>query len=416
MHRTEESCDDLLLRALPMSVRALSLFIVFSICRLTTAQTSWRAEVLPVELTVGYAVLAIDISGDGKLDIAIADSKRFIWLENPTWETHVMHATPDAANDNVCFAPHDVDGDGQVDLAIGHDWQFGNSDSGGKIAWLHAPKNPREAWTYHPLGDEPTTHRMRWIDWDRDGKRDLVVAPLKGKGSRPPTFLDSPVRLLVFSPDPAHSIHDPWPMQVIDQSLHVSHNLEAVDMNRDGQEELLVASFEGVTLLEPTGVDVRRTRLGSGQPGQAPAIGSSEIRLGALANDGRYLATIEPWHGDHVVVYTEPADPAQTLWTRHVLDMQLKWGHAVACANLDDDPEQELIIGVRDQLDTQHRCGVRLYDPVDPSTGNWKRHLLEPGQVAVEDLVTGDFDGDGDADIVAVGRATHNAVIYWNEK
>jgi hypothetical protein len=33
----------------------------------------------------------------------------------------------------------------------------------------------------------------------------------------------------------------------------------------------------------------------------------------------------------------------------------------------------------------------------------------------VEDLATGDFDNDGDVDIVAVGRSTHNAVIYWNE-
>jgi hypothetical protein len=31
-------------------------------------------------------------------------------------------------------------------------------------------------------------------------------------------------------------------------------------------------------------------------------------------------------------------------------------------------------------------------------------------------LAVGDFDDDGDIDIVAVGRATHNAVIYWNEK
>jgi hypothetical protein len=34
--------------------------------------------------------------------------------------------------------------------------------------------------------------------------------------------------------------------------------------------------------------------------------------------------------------------------------------------------------------------------------------------VAVEDIAVSDFDGDGKPDIIAVGRATHNAVIYWN--
>jgi hypothetical protein len=30
--------------------------------------------------------------------------------------------------------------------------------------------------------------------------------------------------------------------------------------------------------------------------------------------------------------------------------------------------------------------------------------------------VVADLNGDGRKDIVAVGRATHNAVIYWNRQ
>ncbi len=32
-----------------------------------------------------------------------------------------------------------------------------------------------------------------------------------------------------------------------------------------------------------------------------------------------------------------------------------------------------------------------------------------------EDLMVGDFNGDGRPDIVASGRATRNIKIYWNE-
>jgi hypothetical protein len=104
------------------------------------------------------------------------------------------------------------------------------------------------------------------------------------------------------------------------------------------------------------------------------------------------------------------------LWTRHVLDEQLKWGHAVSCADLDGDADQELIIGVRDNFDDENLCGVRIYDPSDPTAGKWNRQLIDPGGVAIEDAAAGDLDGDGRIDIVAVGRQTHNVRIYWNIK
>ena len=60
-------------------------FLVFLVTMTSVyAESTWRAEVLPIELGVGYAVLAVEISGDGRLDIAIVDSKRFVWLENPS--------------------------------------------------------------------------------------------------------------------------------------------------------------------------------------------------------------------------------------------------------------------------------------------------------------------------------------------
>jgi hypothetical protein len=42
------------------------------------------------------------------------------------------------------------------------------------------------------------------------------------------------------------------------------------------------------------------------------------------------------------------------------------------------------------------------------------KHEIDPGGVAIEDLAAADLDGDGRIDIVAVGRQTNNARIYWN--
>jgi hypothetical protein len=113
------------------------------------------------------------------------------------------------------------------------------------------------------------------------------------------------------------------------------------------------------------------------------------------------------------VVYTRP--DANGLWPRHVLDEQLKWGHAVWCADLDGDADEELVIGVRDTKDAANPCGLRIYDPGGIRPTEWTKHVIDPAGVAIEDLAVADLDGDKRLDIVAVGRATKNVRIYWNE-
>jgi hypothetical protein len=375
-----------------------------------TVGDDWTSRVLPVELGVGYAVRAIDLSRDGKLDIAIVDSKRIVWLENPTWRVHTIFQTPANEADNVCFAPADIDRDGDIDLAIGTDWQPNNTQSGGAVGWLESPQDPRSPWVYHSiLSPEPTVHRMHWLDWDGDGKLELIVAPLKGPKSTGPKFEDVPVRLSAFLPgqDPRK---DAWVNHPIQVPLYVMHNFDGVKRQGPGSD-LITASFQGVHILTRSQADqsVLLKRIGAGFEGDAPNKGSSEVRLGKLASGLRFAATIEPWHGNQVVVYEEPEDRNQAIWPRLVIDDQLKWGHAVVAINIDADTEDELAIGVRDDA-APHRCGVRIYDR--QSDGTWKRTLVEPGQVAVEDMVGADLDGDGKPELIAVGRATHNAVIY----
>jgi hypothetical protein len=119
-------------------------------------------------------------------------------------------------------------------------------------------------------------------------------------------------------------------------------------------------------------------------------------------------------------VYTEAQGSrggAGGLWTRFVLDEQIKWGHAVWCADLDGDGGDELVLGYRDPLGGGRGPGVNVYRVKDPSaaTPEWEKHVIDPNGVATEDMACADLNGDGKIDIVAVGRATGNVRIYWNE-
>lgn len=413
-------------------VVAVSMLAVLSAAAARADAPRFDIQELGEKVTVGYAVSLTDMNADKKRDILVVDSKRVIWFENPSWKVHTIMSAPDEA-DNVCIAPHDIDGDGRLDVALGADWTL-DTRSGGTIQWFSRPENEGEPWPLHPIGEEPTVHRMRWIDLAGDGKPELVVLPLMGRDTTRPNFAERGVRMLAYS-IPKSPKTEPWPVEVLCDDIHVSHNFVPTDLDGDGKTDILVVSFEGVSLLqrvEPavarspdrdTKATWKRTLIGEGNQKTSPNRGASEIKHGKLADGRDYIATIEPWHGHQIVVYTRPegtpAESATKLWTRHVIDEQLQWGHAVWCANLDADADEELIIGVRDDKDNATRRGVRVFDPatkpgepIDPT--KWKRTLVDTGSVAVEDLAAGDLDGDGKNDIVAVGRATHNVRIYWN--
>lgn len=379
----------------------------------SAAEPAFRTEQLATKLTVGYAVRLLDMNDDQKLDIAIVDSDRILWLENPTWKEHIL-IQGQTKKDNVCFAPADIDGDGKLDFAIGADWRPFDTQTGGTIQWIGRTKDPAAKWELNVIGEEPTVHRMQFADLDADGKPELIVAPLMGRGTTKPNFAEAPVRILSYK-IPADPRGERWVPQVLNADLHVVHNFQPVDVDKNGSLDLILVSFEGVHWLERQNGGWKRTRIGAGDQQSSPNKGASEIKLGRLADGSPYIATIEPWHGNKVVVYRPTApDKSHELWTRTVLDDQLQWGHAVWCVNLDDDADEELVIGIRDNLSADHPCGVRIYDP--SADGKWTTRRIDPTGVAVEDLACADLNGDGKAEIVAVGRATKNVRIYWNGK
>lgn len=375
----------------------------------------FRIQELPEKFTVGYAVLLADVNGDGKKDIVVVDSRRVLWFENPTWQKHLI-IEGRTKSDNVCIDAFDIDGDGQIDFALGADWKPFNTKTGGTLQWLRRGKSLDEPWPIIPIDTEPMVHRSHFIDIDGTGKPALVSGPLMGRGSsQKGNWMDgSPVRLTAYR-IPKDPVKDRWVPEVLDQSLHVVHNFWPVARPGSSGKDILVASYEGVSLLSQVSGKWHRAHLGAGnQDNPKGSRGSSEIKQGKLKNGKRFLATIEPWHGFQVVVYTEPKTPG-ALWQRHVLDAELRWGHGVWTADLDGDGGDELIIGVRDDFDkTDHRRGVRVYK-ADADGANWTRHVLDNGGVAAEDITAGDLNGDGRVDIIAVGRQTHNIRIYWNE-
>ncbi|MCC6588586.1 MAG: VCBS repeat-containing protein [Bryobacterales bacterium] len=400
-----------------MTRRALAFFVL---ALPAVAAIKFRPQEIQSNFGVVYAVLTADMNRDGKPDIVAINPTQAVWFENPTWTKHVM-LDGGTKKDNVAIAVNDIDGDGYVDAAIGADWQPTNTQSGGSLQWIRQhPKNRNANWLLTPIGNEPTLHRMRWGDVDGDGKKELIVVPLHGRGTKAPDWEGQGARILVYWPQPNGK---PWKMEVADDSLHIVHNLIAVD------REVWTASKEGIHILSRTGEGKwTRRKIGEGAPG--------EIKLGQV-NSVRHLATVEPWHGDKIVVYEEPTEmlnpqggtkvdrpviPNQN-WVRFVIETGLTQAHALGWGDFDGDGSDELIAGWRNK---PH--GLALFQrvpnpssvtptvalPGPPGPQKWDKQPIDDG-VAVEDLAVDDFNGDGKPDFVAVGRSTANVRIYWNE-
>ncbi len=391
-------------------------------------------EIDPHAGNVVYAVTVADVNGDRKPDVVAVTEDAVVWYENPGWAKHdiIRKAT---VKDNVCIQPQDIDGDGRVDFALGAGWRPPDTKNPSTLQWLGRDADGR--WQIHPIHyEEPTLHRLRWGSVKGQGqgagKKQMVVAPLQGRGTKGPDWgAGQGVRVLVHDV-PEKPTDANWPVEVADSSLHTIHNLQLIDLNGDTRDEIVVAAWEGVFVLER---DIAghwtKTRVGSGNQESSPSKGSSEVKVGRLQKGAPYLATIEPWHGFQVVVYTPPSSPADReaaaapgpapLWSRQVIAEPLQWGHAVWCANLDDDGDEELIIGQRDPnksgSDAPRGPGVFVFDPKPgPNKLSFERHTIDDGGMACEDALAADLDGDGHPDLVAGGRATHNVKIYWNRR
>jgi hypothetical protein len=328
--------------------------------------------------------------------------------------------------DNVCIAAIDIDGDGLPELVLGAAWKPFDTSNAAQLVWLKRGKDVTQEWTMYELPcDEPTVHRVRVMDIDGNGPA-IVHVPLMGNGAtKEKNWMDGrPVRVIAMkvpAKDPEKK--ENWKPIVLSDELHVCHNFCAGiegGFARKGRS-ILVGSYEGVNIIYPEGRGDKWTTKNMHEANQTDPKsnrGASEIKL---SGDKRgVIATIEPWHGNQVVVYTpgKPNPEKAFSLDRHVLDEQLQWGHGVWFADLDGDGVDELIIGVRDDPkkgDTfKERRGVRIYKATDTKGAKWERMILEDGGVAVEDLTAADLNGDGKIDIIAVGRQTGNCRIYWN--
>jgi hypothetical protein len=373
------------------------IFLLVALPLLAAPPARFAEHTIATGLTGGYQVVVADLNHDGKPDvIALASGlPELVWYENPTWERHVIVGNQ-AGMINCAVAGSDSEGIPEIVLASGFSMQ--PKKSAGIVSVLRRNGDPRNFWTATEIDRIPASHRLRTADIDGSGKRVVINAALAAADAEPPDFRgDAP--LVFYHPGE-------WKRQPITpQNSGLVHGIYIIDWDGDGRDEILTAGFEGIHLFK-LGKDGQwtRTEIAKGDPAPWPKSGSSDVAVGKLGKE-RFLAAIEPWHGNQVAVYRRSG----AAWQRVVIDSSLVDGHTIQAADLNGDGRDEVIAGYRGEGHS-----VYIYYAEDAASTRWSKRVLDQGGMGAAACAVADLNGDGRPDIACIGTAGANLKWYEN--
>ena len=368
----------------------------------------FEAHDIDPKLPGAYAVNLADFNNDGKIDV-IANSlaaRELAWYENPTWERHVIVSdTMQIVNQ----APADINGDGIPEIAFQSSFAMQAAKSEG-LNWIARSQGPGQPWKAEKIDTFPTSHHVVWADLDGDGKKELINAPLIGPASLAPTYDQDKASVFWYD-------QGGWKRHTITESIPgIIHRVRPYKWDNGNREQLLIASFEGIVMYRATGsgdnMKFEKVVLSKGHQETAPRLGASDVGVGT--QDGRrFFASVEPWHGNEVVVYTGSG----TNWTRRVIYDKVASGHEIAVIDLNGDGRDDIVAndnarGATPNNPTAPAGGVHVFfAPDDAAKGEWTYVRIED-KLGMNSCVGVDINKDKRNDLVCGGAS---GVVRWYE-
>ena len=319
------------------------------------------------DLRGGYQVVVADLNHDGKPDlIALASGMReLVWFENPGWQRHVL-ASGQNRMINCAVIGNEI--------VLASEFSNEAKNSIGLVTVLRPGSDPREPWTATEIDRLPTSHRLRFADIFGNGKPVVVNAALTAPDASGPDYRGQ-TPLVYYVPGE-------WKRRVIStENTGVVHGIFVTE-----DHCILTASFTGIHkfCIAKDG-KVTRTELAKGDPAPWPKSGSSDVTIGHLGKT-QFMAAIEPWHGNQVVVYGEHG--------REVIDDSLLDGHTIQTGDFDGDGNDEIVAGFRGQPRSVY---VYRYDGK-----RWVRSDLDKGGMGAAACAIADLNGDRRPDVACI--------------
>lgn len=330
---------------------------------------------------------------------------------------------------NPCrFEPCDLDGDGRLDLLVA---DLGSSSANdhdlGRVVWLRR-LDGKDAFETIVLADGlGRVADVRPADFDGDGRVELLVAEFG---------LDRTGKVLLYTNETQPPAPPRFTPRVLDPRPGGIH-VPVIDLDRDGRLDALTLISQ-----ETESVDALLNR-GAGRferhslwRADDLTFGSNGIELVDLDGDGDtdILLTngdafdnlyVSPWHGvqwlENQGIENQELENRGRLRFRHRRLTDLSGACRTVTGDFDDDGDLDIVVTA--WLPTRFRPDTLSADSLpsivlleQTAAGEFARHHLQVGFPYHATIEKGDFDGDGDLDFaVGVHAADLVQAGHWIE-
>jgi len=346
-------------------------------------------QIITTNASGPYSVYAIDLDGDGDMDVLSASfcDYKIAWYENDGLGNFGAQQiiTTNALGASSVFAI-DIDGDGDMDV-------LSASFIDDKIAWYENTDGQGNFGSQQIITTNADAALSVYAtDIDGDGDMDVLSASW---GDVNIAWYENTDGLGSFGTE-----------QIITTNADTAYSVYATDIDGDGDMDVLSASWGDVNIAWYENTD----GLGSFGPQQiitTNAAGAESVFAIDIDGDGD-MDVLSASFGDDKIAWYENTDGQGSFGPQQIITTNALYADSVYATDLDGDGDMDVLSASR--LD--HK--IAWYENTDGQGNFGPQQIITTNAQNTRSVYATDIDGDGDIDVLSASGGDNKIAWYEN--